>query len=872
MSMADTNFQKRAPFELRVGAFLNYELEVISFRGRERINDVYRYEVTFVSKVAEATLHASLFGEPGCLTIKTASKPSRVIQGLVASVEALGGVAGEQKTGSRRYRVTLVPKLWLMKRRRKNRVFQQKSVPEIVKSMLTEVGMTSAESRWRAVAGDFPPLPFVYQRNESDYDFFRRVLADAGLFFFFEHASGLLPALAKGTPGPSGETVLNFAQLPLNTPSISDGGAGSEALEFDDGMGADSASEGIYEFELKKRLSVKALRLHERDVGDATNWVVEQDAPKPTGGSFALDASLVSATVLREEHYQVDSSLPLDDDDKSLDKPRVARELLRARGRYLEARGLSDCSRLGAGYRFKLSGHPIKGLAGEYTVTALDATGTHPDYVREAGRVYENRFRCIPSSYAPLPARPKARPKLGMELAQVVAYSDIAKVPYLESSPNGYVKVRFAWDIVDKHGVSTGMLKNGANHPSGTDDAAAVWVPVMQPWAGAGFGTQFIPREGMDVVVGFLGDQGERPVILGCVYSAANPLPWSAKNDQQKVGIRSKSRAANGGYSELSIDDCQGKEVVTFKAQTDLSETVGNDRTATVGNDDSLTVTKDRSVQIGGNDSETVTGSVLRTVIGTDTATITGDSTTTLAGNATRSTGGTTKDTMTGDVTFTLGGALDTTVAGETNHSFGDDYTERHSGHRTIVVGSGDAHRAAVLHIEGMGRAYAAMTFEVEVLQSFTLVCGNSQLLVSPGGITLSSPNISLVSKEVDVDAGTFDVTASGALTLAGKTATLETSGAQVALDSSSANVTASAVKFGSGSGTVSSQTAGPVKITTVQMKDSTGKPRANARVLLVKGGKGGEQRMTVLDADGELELIGDSQYQISFPDDPVAK
>ena len=62
------------------------------------------------------------------------------------------------------------------------------------------------------------------------------------------------------------------------------------------------------------------------------------------------------------------------------------------------------------------------------------------------------------------------------------------------------------------------------------------------------------------------------------------------------------------------------------------------------------------------------------------------------------------------------------------------------------------------------------------------------------------------------------------------------------------------------------------MKITTVQMKDSQGKPRANARVLLVKGGKGGEQRMTVLDADGMLELIGDTQYSISFPDDPVKK
>jgi len=58
------------------------------------------------------------------------------------------------------------------------------------------------------------------------------------------------------------------------------------------------------------------------------------------------------------------------------------------------------------------------------------------------------------------------------------------------------------------------------------------------------------------------------------------------------------------------------------------------------------------------------------------------------------------------------------------------------------------------------------------------------------------------------------------------------------------------------------------VKVTKVQMKDSKGKPRANVRVLLTSGD---EQRMTVLDANGMLELVGDTAYKISFPDDPKA-
>jgi type VI secretion system secreted protein VgrG len=961
------SIKKRAPFELRVGPFVNYELEVLSFRGKERVNDVYRYDVTFATAVDEDTLHASLFGEPGCLTIKAPGYDNRVIQGIVASVEGLGGVPGEQSTGWRRYRLEIVPKLWLMKQRRKNRVFQQQSAPDIVNAMLTEVGMQTSESRWRAVADDYPKLPFVYQRNESDFDFFRRVLADAGIFFYFEHASALLDILlpsagagvgaslggiglsvgvSVGSSATGGTTVLNFAARASDTPSVvptvgglsasigaslgvsvgaslgvsvgagglslgaevdAGDGAVSDTITFDDGMGADPGDDKIYEFGVKKLLRTKALRLQERLVDTAVNWVGEQAVPPPSspaglsvapsvsvsiglGGisasasvgssptvPFDLDATAVTPAVLRQERYQVDPSLSLDPSSGSVSDPRMELELARTRRRYLEAHGKSDCRRLGAGYRFTLTGYPIQALNEEYTVVSLDAHGIHPDYAKDSDHVYRNRFRCIPSTYAPIPPRPKKRPKLGIEMAQVVAYSDIAQVPWLESSPNGYVKIRFRWDIVDQGGASTGMLQNGVQYSSGTQDAFAIWVPVMQPWAGAGYGAQFIPREGMEVVVGFLEDQGERPVILGCMYNAVNPPPWPAQSDQQKVGIKSQTRVADGGWSEVSIDDTQGSEDLMLRAQMDMTvnvlndvtTTVGNDVTTTIGNDESTSIAVDRTLQVGGNDTQTVTGNAARTVTGTDTLAVTGDATTTITGNVTCSVTGTTTETLTGDVTRTLCGDVLATTSGKTDQSFTLDYTERHQGHRTVIVGTGNAQRSSTLHVEGMGRAYASTSFEVEVLTGFTLVCGSSQILVSPTGITLSSPNITLSGKEVDALAGTFKANVSGALTMMADTATLETSGAQIALDSSSVTVEASAIKLGSGSGSTSQTSAQPVKITKVQMKDSKGVPRADTRVLLVQGGK---QRMTVLDADGMLELIGDSSYQISFPDDPQAK
>jgi len=128
---------------------------------------------------------------------------------------------------------------------------------------------------------------------------------------------------------------------------------------------------------------------------------------------------------------------------------------------------------------------------------------------------------------------------------------------------------------------------------------------------------------------------------------------------------------------------------------------------------------------------------------------------------------------------------------------------------------------------------------------------------------------VSVVGKTTSVVGSTLSANLSNQATVGAATLKLQTAGAVVSLDSSSASVQASQVKLGGGSGSTSQPSSQPVKITRVQLNDSQGKPRANVRVLLTSGN---EQRVTVLDANGMLELVGDSSYQISFPDDSGAK
>jgi hypothetical protein len=737
-----------------------------------------------------------------------------------------------------------------------------------------------------------------------------------------------LDAFAGAVGGVVGEAVEAVASA-VEEPS--------DTLAFDDDQGSNAHVERVYQFEMKKTLRTKELRILDRDVETAKSWVGVArtgdaaaslnlsaglslagslsagglagglSAGVSVGARFDVDAPTIPASELRQELYQTDHAVWQDTRPPGLGPwvslsagqsaagmalpqatiaaaignfnfdgtkgRRMRVELERTRRKYQEGGGKSDCRRMGAGYRFTLASHPIKMLNGEYTVTALDVEGIHPDFLEKGGAVYRNRFRCTPSSVAARPKRPKRRPKPGMEVARVVDYSGGQDVG-LEANPAGYVRVRFRWDILDDaYATPRGVLRLGSAYQGEPhDDPYSVWLPVVQPWAGAGYGAQFIPREGMEVLVGFLEDQSERPVILGCLYSNENQPPWPESVDHQKVGIRSQTRPANGGWSELSIDDHQDNEVVQFRAQKDMREDVLNDRVTmvshdrktTIGHDSTLAVIHDRSVNVSNNQ--------LHIVGGTDSRTVTGDVTDELRANVTLTVKGATSETLFGELHRTLKADVHVDSEAQTFLSFDDNYTERHKGHRTIIVGAKGAHRSATLHVEGAARTYAAKSIEVEALEGLSIVCGDSQLLFSPKGITVSAPTITFVGKEIDAKASKIAATSTGDLTLGAMTAKLQTAGAKMALDATSAMLKAPQVKLGMGTGDTSQSVDKPPTITKIQMKDPKGKPRSNARVLLTKGGKDGEQRMTVLDADGNLEIVGEDSYSITFPDDAQAK
>lgn len=237
--------------------------------------------------------------------------------------------------------------------------------------------------------------------------------------------------------------------------------------------------------------------------------------------------------------------------------------------------GESDCTALMAGHWFTLTDHPDKTLNIDWLVTAV----TH-EY---DGANYRNCFTAIPKATPYRPACVMPKPFMHTQTATVVGKSG----EEIWTDKLGRVKVQFPWDREGK-----------------SDETSSCWLRVATAWSGNGFGAQFIPRVGQEVVITFIDGDPDKPLITGCVYNGANALPYVLPANQTQSGIKTHSEK---GYNELRFDDKKDAELLAMQAQKDFQLNILNDSNTTVGHDAIETIKNDRTSTIEeGNDNLTL--------------------------------------------------------------------------------------------------------------------------------------------------------------------------------------------------------------------------------------------------------------------------
>lgn len=297
--------------------------------------------------------------------------------------------------------------------------------------------------------------------------------------------------------------------------------------------------------------------------------------------------------------------------------------------------GESDCAALAAGHWFTLTDHDDKSLNIDWLITAV----SH-EY---DGERYRNRFTAIPKAtpYRPQSSTPK--PFMHTQTALVVGKSG----EEIWTDKLGRVKVQFPWDREGKR-----------------DETSSCWLRVATAWSGNGFGTQFIPRIGQEVVVSFIDGDPDKPLITGCVYNGANALPYTLPANQTQSGIKTKSEK---GFNELRFDDKKDAELLAMQAQKDFQLTVLNDSNTTVSHDEIHSVKNDRTRTVEeGNETVTLKkgNRTVKIEKGSDTLEVKDKRSVTVKGDQEYSVGGDETHKVKGNYTLNVDGNLTIKVSG----------------------------------------------------------------------------------------------------------------------------------------------------------------------------------------------------------------
>lgn len=450
---------------------------------------------------------------------------------------------GEVKADNlRAYHLTMVPWLWFLSKTNNHRIFQNKSTKDIVSQVFKDLGFNDFEFK---AAGNPKPREYCVQHNESDLNFVSRLLEEEGIAYFFRQDGDkhtLVLVDEKNAYQECDETNLEYSKGNQPNSQI-------------------SRWEHVYEFRTGK------WSLNDYDFEHPT---------KPQLQTTASTSKFANAT--KYEHYEYS---PYHDFAtlKDLTKKRIEAE--ESPMNVIEAS--SDCSSFHAGGRFKLAKHAVAEEQGNYVITAIRHRASDSSYLagHESQSGYSNEFACIPDHVHFRPARVHQKPiMLGPQSAVVVGAS--GEEIYVDKE--GRIKVQFHWDREGKK-----------------DEKSTCYIRVMQPWAGAGWGSSFIPRVGMEVIVQFLDGDPDRPIIAGAVYNGDNNPPFDSKTQS---GIKTNSSKGGGGWNELRFDDLKDSEEVYLQAQKDYRRLVKNDEEAEIQANQKQVIKTNRSITVSeGNET-----------------------------------------------------------------------------------------------------------------------------------------------------------------------------------------------------------------------------------------------------------------------------
>ncbi|KIV69563.1 VgrG protein [Pseudomonas sp. FeS53a] len=689
--------------------------------GHEQLGRLFDYELSLVSENPAIKLDA-LLGKPMGLSVELPDGGKRYFHGIAARCSQSSGTG--QFAG---YRVTLRPWLWLLSRTSDCRIFQNKTVPDIIKQVFRDLGFSDFED---ALTRSYHEWEYCVQYRETSFEFVSRLMEQEGIYYYFRHEQSrhvlvLSDAYGAHSPAPG------YASVPF--------------YPLEDQM---RERDHVYDWHLAQEVQPGSLALN------------DYDFKRPS-------ARLEVRSSVSRSHSNADH--PLYDYPgeyvQTSDGEQYARNRIEAiQTQYERVQLRTNARGLGAGHLFKMTGYPRDDQNREYLIIGARYAVSQEAYETGSGGglQYESDLECIDAGQAFRPMPTTIKPIVqGPQTAMVVG----PKGEEIWTDQYGRVKVHFYWDRHDQ-----------------SNENSSCWIRVSQAWAGKNWGHIQIPRIGQEVIVSFLEGDPDRPIITGRVYNAEQTVPYDLPANATQSGV--KSRSSKGGtpanFNEIRMEDKKGEEQLFIHAEKnqdievendethwvghdrtktiDHDETVHvkHDRTETVDNNETITIGVDRTEQVGNN--ETITIGVNRTekVGSNESITIGANRTEQVGSNENITIGSNRTESVGADERITIGANRTEQVGSNENITIGSNRTESVGSNESVDIGANQTTSIGKNESRSVGQNRSTSVgqsdsldvgkhFSLNAGDSITLVTGSASLIMKKDGtIVISGKNITI--------------------------------------------------------------------------------------------------------------------------------
>ncbi|AHN25155.1 TssI/VgrG protein [Gilliamella apicola] len=506
-------------------------ISVVSIKGQERLNEPWQYQIDFTSEDKQISI-ASMLSQAASLTFHPNQSPLQVTQirslDNIAKTRKLYGIITEFSLVSisedeARYRVKLEPRMALLANHHQSAIFQNKNVIDVVDEVLRNHNFIGIDFRFE-LKESYPVREFITQWQESDLNFIQRLLADVGLYFYFETHP---------------EHHCDVIVISDYEKGYADGGR--VIIKQPSGLN-DHLRHSIWDLQFSSKTKPSQVSVNDYNYRMSDSDLYSSDNSQPK------DMTMRGEDYRYEEHHKIEGDIQTVESGNWYARIRhqhyVSEQFILT--------GQCNAYELTPGKLVTIADCPIAEIKDGVVIVATECYGDRTES-------YQTRFTAIPyDALKPYRPAPLPWPQVSGTLPARVTSKDDDTYGYIDTQ--GRYRIKFNFDL--------------KNWQKGEE---SLWVRLAKPYAGDTYGFHFPLIDSTEVAVAFTNGNPDRPYIAHAMHDSSHPDHVTTINKHRNV-IRTPAN------NKLRMDDKRGQEHIKLateygKTQLNLGHLVDSEKT-----------------------------------------------------------------------------------------------------------------------------------------------------------------------------------------------------------------------------------------------------------------------------------------------------